>query len=500
MSIAKAKAFLDLARLELDETPEIKGVPVTETIVSPFPVTTAALTDRAVYTKPAFPTSWPVNTVMVDPTFGSRILRVTGPSTLPSSVNASFGTPSAGYQLAWSQDSTKFYVAGSSGGIVPFTFDNGSMTCARINGPGDGGLQISTVSTEPQFSYVNSNIIYVTGQNGTHNTPTIRKFNFATQTYTDLIDLWTVITGVGKTLITSSYCPNIFSSDATPEKIVCLCPTVTGDDNNYVIVFEVNNPANCHVLDTIWEEVSVNGGAFAPTNIPLGIHLHGVDIDRTGRYVLLFTSSGDLAGHAKKYVWDLQTNLFEALTVYPSAHTTLGWGKLINQDFNPVVPYDNAQWSIRNLNDIANPTNLIKDPQAQGETYIDGHTSWHNAVSGTLKPVVGELYRAQDGFNDIPHNDAPWRAWDDEIISIQTDGVGSTTTVWRHCHHHSIVRDDVDTNGSQPFYYQPRVNISPDGRWCLFTSNGDRTLGTQLGSSAPVTKRYDVFLVELRTP
>jgi hypothetical protein len=44
------------------------------------------------------------------------------------------------------------------------------------------------------------------------------------------------------------------------------------------------------------------------------------------------------------------------------------------------------------------------------------------------------------------------------------------------------------------FWYEPIANVSPDGRWVMFTSNWDKTLGTD---SQEATYRQDVFIVAL---
>ena len=112
------------------------------------------------------------------------------------------------------------------------------------------------------------------------------------------------------------------------------------------------------------------------------------------------------------------------------------------------------------------------------------HTTWSNAQPDRLVPVISSTYR-------YGNNTAPWRAWDDEIIAIDTNGTGGP--VWRFAHHRSNVGSDG--NPAQPyFWYEPIANISPDGKWVLFTSNWEKTLGTD---SLEATARQDVFLVQL---
>jgi hypothetical protein len=47
------------------------------------------------------------------------------------------------------------------------------------------------------------------------------------------------------------------------------------------------------------------------------------------------------------------------------------------------------------------------------------------------------------------------------------------------------------------FWYSPRPNISADGRWVLFTSNWEKTLGTDPTGDASTKYRQDAFVVEL---
>jgi hypothetical protein len=105
-------------------------------------------------------------------------------------------------------------------------------------------------------------------------------------------------------------------------------------------------------------------------------------------------------------------------------------------------------------------------------------------------PVISATYRYGD-------NTAPWRAWDDEIIGIQTAG-GIGGIVWRFAHHRSLVASD--TVPTTPyFWYEPIANVSPDGKWVLFTSNWEKTLGRDSSndSSGAGTFRQDVFVVQL---
>jgi hypothetical protein len=130
---------------------------------------------------------------------------------------------------------------------------------------------------------------------------------------------------------------------------------------------------------------------------------------------------------------------------------------------------------------------LISPVLTPKEIYIDDHTSWNNARADALVPVISSTYRYYPSYNSTP-----WRAWDDEIIAIDTtNGVGGT--VWRFAHHRSDTGSDSDPN-SLYFWYEPIASVSPDGRWVMFTSNWEKTLGRD---SSEGTFRQDVFIVQL---
>jgi len=90
------------------------------------------------------------------------------------------------------------------------------------------------------------------------------------------------------------------------------------------------------------------------------------------------------------------------------------------------------------------------------------------------QPILSSVFRY-----DIPLFGAvAQRAWDNEILTIATNGSGE---VRRHCHHRSI----YDPND---FYSQAEANIDPSGQYALFTSNWGQNVGAG---------RTDVFMVKL---
>src|SRR3984893_13030633 len=99
---------------------------------TPAPALYSAMTDRTAYAKPALPQLGPAGFTFNDPLFGSKILRVTDGNTRPGVANRSFRVPSNAHLAAWNATSTAFYVESNDGTILPYSFNPGTMTAARL--------------------------------------------------------------------------------------------------------------------------------------------------------------------------------------------------------------------------------------------------------------------------------------------------------------------------------------------------------------------------------
>jgi hypothetical protein len=171
----------------------------------------------------------------------------------------------------------------------------------------------------------------------------------------------------------------------------------------------------------------------------------------------------------------------------PGGHATPGFGFALNQDCCVSSAWDGAQWVMRSLAAPLVPWDLINPVLSPKQLYFSDHTSWNNAQPDLLVPAISGTYRYDGGIG-------PWRAWDEEIIGIETNATGGGARVWRFAHHRSDVRSDANP-AALDFWSEPRPSVSPDGRWVVFTSNWEKTLGidTRVG-----THRQDVFLLQLR--
>ena len=87
-----------------------------------------AITDRNTYPKPPLPQLGAAGFTFNDPTFGSKILRVTDGNTRPGVTNRSYRVASNAHLEGWNASSTMFYVMSNDGTSIPYTFDAATMT------------------------------------------------------------------------------------------------------------------------------------------------------------------------------------------------------------------------------------------------------------------------------------------------------------------------------------------------------------------------------------
>ena len=445
-----------------------------------------AITDRVTRVKPALPALGKSGYIFADPTFGARMMRVTDGGVRPGLPGRSYRTPSSTHLNAWSADGRYFYTVSTDGTVVPFSFDRTTMTAARLqpSTTGDGGLTLRFFN-EPMFSYVTPGIAYGTYNGPGSNLRSVDAFDFETGQYMTLLNLDTLAPNLAGT-----YTGGLGASAGPVEKIFAFFGGTSQDRHFYLVVFDKDDPARRHLLDT---SASTLDGQ--PTNIPLNFRIHAAAIDRSGQYVTIYPTGVDLQAPrlaAPAYVWDTVSNTFTATPLVESrsgGHDTYGFGYRVNQDCCTTTTWDAAQWQFRSLASPLVTFDLITPILLPKEIYLADHPSWHNAQPDRFVPFIEANYR-------YGANTTPWRAWDEEITAVQTDAAGSGALVWRFAHHRSAVADDLDPSRIS-FWYTPRVNVSPDGRWALFTSNWEKTLGTDPGGEPGGTARQDVFLVEL---
>jgi hypothetical protein len=119
---------------------------------------------------------------------------------------------------------------------------------------------------------------------------------------------------------------------------------------------------------------------------------------------------------------------------------------------------------------------FVYQPPAPTNNWCDAdHISWLNSMSNPNAPILISRYTLSTQCN---------YAWTGEIDMAATDG---SNTVWRFAHNH---------NGGLVCYYgQGFAEISNDGKWALFSSYWDGTLGSD--TSFGCSSRIDTFIIDL---
>jgi hypothetical protein len=439
-----------------------------------------AVHDRAPRPEPALPAPGIGGSSFLDPAFGTVTRRLTDRLTRPGIPDRSYRTPSGTHQNAWSASGRHFFVVSTDGTIVPFAFDPSNGRASRLPGRAEEGGSVLRFYSEPHFSYTRDGVVYGAASGGSLRT--IDQFDFSTDTYTRLLDLESLVPGLG-----STYVGGIGSSAGPVERVFAFFGGASQDRHRYLVVFDAARPSARRLLDTRASRLDGR-----PTD-RLDFFLHAAAIDRSGRFVTLYPAAADRGAPrnaAPNYVWDLETDRFVELpgiAARSNGHDAYGYGVRVNQDCCTSTEWDAAQWQLRALHAPLATEDVIAPVMAPRQVYLADHPTWHNARPDVAIPFISALYRYGE-------NTVPWRAWDDEIIAVQ---VGTRPAeVWRLAHHRSDVRQDADPSRIS-FWYTPRPNVSPDGRWVLFTSNWEKSLGTDPAGDAGTRARQDVFLLRL---
>jgi hypothetical protein len=423
------------------------------------------ITDRDPRPLPALPTI-AVGEVIPDPTFRSRIVRVTGPQTGAELV--SYRSSDSPMQRSWNATVSRLTVEDTYGSQHVFSFEPGPMRARYLRRvPFDRRRESPVVPPSTVVPFNGSDCAWhdvdpdrLYGRSGNK---IIKCFDFSTEQMTTVVDLDTL----GLNLPVESYTSGVC---VMADTLLTVCGGAVNDDNHIIVVGPLETPA-WRTLDTL---------TLTQFNDGRGFVLHSTVLDLTGRYVLMVPSqkSGVVGGHL--FTWDLQTDEIKEITVAVSGHFAIGRAEWVNQDCAPGSPWDAAQWTWRTFAQPDTVVNCIDPVLQPQEIYLAEHPSWTNMVdAGT--PFVSATYRYQ-------MTDVPWRAWDDEVITVNP----TSGEVRRQAHHRSQV---LTPAGVWDYWATPRACVSPDGRFAVFTSNWGRTLGTDTVEGGD---RQDAFIVELR--
>lgn len=426
--------------------------------IQPYP---NAITDRLVHSKTFMPPP-AVNTVFTDPDFGSAMVRVTDERTDASLSRSAFRSP-GGTASAWSADGRKFYVIGRGGAKFAFGFHAATMSVTSLPGakPGAGvGIPLRGV---PTFSVVDPDVIY----GNLPNAPlTIAIYRFSTGVTAPLVD-------TTKCATEPPLAPHVFADDVT----------VSTNDQR-VVVAEGANQFGSHMFVTVYDkrlgcrwyntqtgQIRGRWGVSGQASTTDRFLIRHSSISGSGRYVKIEVD------HFGFYVWDVATLHVTACPTHGGPicgqYAALGY----NDYINAAGEVDEMNTLKRPLGNLAQFHQLVHPLPLPHLWEMEKRFTWSNGRSNDNAPVCGTTY-SYDGDQSVT------QPYDGEIFCIETDGLRST--LWRFGHNRAVWNASF-------FYTAPLVNISPDGRFLLFSSSWDNLVGTT-DSGAP---RTDVWIMKL---
>jgi hypothetical protein len=427
-----------------------------------------ARTDMRVEPYPKIPpATGPAGSIISDPDFGARIVRVTDAKTDSRGSSESYSTPSSAEQNSWNTDGTRFYVRGIDSRLLLFDF-NVSTMAVHPNGSPD----VSWIG-EPQFSYSRPNILYGIASHR----PMFQQYDISANRTSDVHD-------PSKCLKLKSFdTGRAISVSADDQRLAMV---VGPEQDTDYLVYVYDRAKGCRWYNAQTGEIGGQWGAKGNVPIPERYLIHDARMNKSGRFVEITRSGASVPGvtpppnPAPSFIWNVDT--MEVVPCGPKGckgHHALGYSHLLNPS-EQEHPLD--LW-IRPLNQLDATTPLIKPlPAIQG--WYDLHISWNNVNSDDSAPACLSTYR-RDNPNAPGAPPQVLGPWENEILCVETDGKASK--IWRFAHTYSTAQ-----NG---FWSSPRGNVSQDGRFYMFTSDWEDQLGQVPGTSL---YRTDVFVVELK--
>lgn len=246
-------------------------------------------------------------------------------------------------------------------------------------------------------------------------------------------------------------------------------------------------------------------GPSPPRENGAGYNVHGAWLSRDGKTVRVSYQQGDTS-----FVWTPGSTHVSACGMGPprdgvagycGGHWTLGYSHMINQ--GGAGP--NTTLLLRPLSDLNHLTQLISPEPYPVPADEDSHWSWNNADPTDTAPACGAFEQAAahlrgDGTQNAATNPllAIKQAWDREIVCVATTG---PSRVWRFAHHRATGACNDNDRGGSCFGAIAIGNISQDGKFYLFGTDWEWSLGNAQNSSGCPSSgscRTDAFIVELR--
>src|SRR6202140_1325987 len=202
--------------------------------------------------------------IITDPTFGSRILRVTDNRSDPTQSGRPLFTPSSAEQVSWNKDSTMFYVGTSGGSFLLYDFDPATMKARPARNPNLGW------GAEPQFSFRQPNLLY--GLNYRN----FEQYDASSRRVTEINN--------------PSKCVKLASADTGSTVTVSaddsrFMETFGPQQDEYYMVYVYDRTQGCRWLNTQTGEVGGQWGPKGTISVADRFLLHNARMSKSGKFV-----------------------------------------------------------------------------------------------------------------------------------------------------------------------------------------------------------------------
>jgi hypothetical protein len=389
--------------------------------------------------------------------------------------NVSFHTSSGAVFNQWSTDDTHFIVSTSQGNrpvLMNFNPQTGAVTVGGLlpKGVGYG-------TGQPDFSWTEPTKVY--GYNG--GKPQIIEYDIATNTLTTLYDM--------------TKCPGLNATGTGGGVDSSYDVTNSGHDSRYATYVGPQNTAPVAVIydrgtgkcrwyntatDSIGGDVAFPGGGKTCTNCfgKKGVGIHGAEISHDGKFLGLTVNGIGVL------VWQIETtSVLACSTCYSEGHRAQGYNEIV------ISPQKmNADWQL--YADAA--PNVVSSASAKLPPWlpclnqscrgVDHHPTWPTNSQQNSPVYAANFANANFAGGTLD----PTQPGVGEVNATAMDG---SQTTWRFCH----VRTNTGLDNNL-FWHTPRGNVTKDGKFFMFTTNWDGTLGFDNGGHY----RDDVVICELR--
>jgi hypothetical protein len=269
---------------------------------------------------------------------------------------------------------------------------------------------------------------------------------------------------------------------------------------------EMRQASAIRVQQAYTQSTPLAKGERPPKTSNAGYDVHNARLSRDGKIVKIVPQNGQ-----SLYLWQPGTTNVSACSTHGESkapevasfcggHTVMGYTHLVNAG----GPGGDTSLLMRPINDLGHITQLMPSAITVPAS-MDSHWSWNNADASDSTPVCGSYSRSSfklqgDGTRNSATNPvlAVRQAFDREIVCASTSG---PPTVWRFAHHHATGTCNSNAKDGSCFGAIAIGNVSQDGKFFLFSSDWDWSLGSDphaVGCPASGRCRVDAFIVELK--